>query len=336
MLISVIIPVFNVEKYLKQCVDSVINQSYKELEILLIDDGSTDKSGTICDEYQHKDNRIKVFHKNNEGLGYTRNFGIKHSSGDYVMFLDSDDFISIDFVEKLVNDLENVDLIKSGYIRFDENNRETNTSYKDEKYITKNRIREFNSLILGSLPDRSDSLEMGVTASLYRCDIIKNHSVQFPSERELISEDLIFNMEFLKYAKKIKTVSYNGYHYRYNTNSLTRRYNPARFELCKKFYLFVNTLIDKNDLDSGAKIRFKKMFFIYIRGCIEQEHPTISKKSKKEILTKIKEMCNDDVVTECINNYPVNKLKFKQKIFILLIKNRRYNLIFQLMKQKII
>lgn len=336
MLISVIIPVFNVEKYIKQCVDSVINQTYKDIEILLIDDGSTDRSGLICDEYQEIDSRIKVFHKENEGLGFTRNFGINHSNGKFLMFLDSDDFIDLDFIEKLVNDLENMDLIKSGFIRFDERNKENCTNYKDEKFLGNNRIKEFNSLILGSLPDKSDSLEMGVTASLYRSDVIKNNNVLFPSERELISEDLIFNTEFLKYAEKVKIVSYNGYHYRYNSNSLTRRYNPMRFDLCKKFYLYVNELIDENGLGVESKIRFSKMFFIYLRGCIEQEHPTISKKTKREILAKIKAICSDEVVVNCINDYPVKKLKFKQKIFICLIKHKRYNIVFQLLKQKII
>ena len=94
IVISIIIPVYNVEKWLNKCIDSILVQSYKNFEIILVNDGSTDKSGDICDKYSKEDNRIKVFHNKNKGLSYSRNFGVKNSNGKYVMFVDSDDFIS--------------------------------------------------------------------------------------------------------------------------------------------------------------------------------------------------------------------------------------------------
>lgn len=118
--ISVIIPVYNVEKYLCACVNSVINQTYKNLEIILVDDGSTDKSGAICDEYALKDERIKVFHKSNGGLSSARNYGLDRMSGDYVFFLDSDDFISLQCLEKMleVSIEQNADIVSSLNKRF--------------------------------------------------------------------------------------------------------------------------------------------------------------------------------------------------------------------------
>ena len=98
--VSFIIPVYNVEKYLKKCIKSVLDQSYKNIEVLLIDDGSTDGSPKICDDYAKKDSRIKVFHKENEGLSATRNLGVKLSTGKYITFIDSDDTISEDFCER--------------------------------------------------------------------------------------------------------------------------------------------------------------------------------------------------------------------------------------------
>ena len=97
-LISVIVPVYNVEKYLRRCVDSIMNQKYNNLEIILIDDGSTDKSGQICDEYECKDNRIKVFHKKNGGISSARNLGLKNYNGEYVVFVDSDDFLHVEHI----------------------------------------------------------------------------------------------------------------------------------------------------------------------------------------------------------------------------------------------
>lgn len=108
-LISVIIPVYNVEKYLKRCVDSVINQTYKNLEIILVDDGSPDNCGAICDEYAERDNRIKVIHKENGGLSSARNAGIDVASGTYLSFIDSDDYVSEQFIEKLYSMIKEYD-----------------------------------------------------------------------------------------------------------------------------------------------------------------------------------------------------------------------------------
>ena len=109
-LVSVIIPVYNVEGYLNDCLDSVINQSYQNLEIVLVDDGSVDNSGTNCDEYAQKDKRIIVIHKKNEGVAQARIDGFKRSSGELVMFIDSDDYVDLDYVEKLVSPFEQYEI----------------------------------------------------------------------------------------------------------------------------------------------------------------------------------------------------------------------------------
>ena len=120
-LISIIIPVYNVEKYLRRCIDSVLGQTYDKLEIILVDDGSTDNSGRICDEYREKDQRIIVIHKENGGLSEARNFGIEKRSGEYISFVDSDDWIEGDYVELLYRSIieNNADMAIAGnYIRF--------------------------------------------------------------------------------------------------------------------------------------------------------------------------------------------------------------------------
>ena len=119
--ISIVIPVFNVEEYLSACVNSVINQTYKDIEIILVDDGSTDNSGIMCDEFKEKDNRIKVIHKENGGLSSARNAGVERSTGDYVLFLDGDDYLRKDAVERLVGVLTDYpsDMIQFEYIEVD-------------------------------------------------------------------------------------------------------------------------------------------------------------------------------------------------------------------------
>ena len=110
--VSIIVPIYNVEKYLKRCLDSIINQTYSNLEILLIDDGSADCSGSICDNYQKKDQRIQVVHKKNEGQGMARNAGLNRATGDYVLFVDSDDAIELDMIETMLNGIDDsIDLV---------------------------------------------------------------------------------------------------------------------------------------------------------------------------------------------------------------------------------
>ena len=123
MLISVIIPVYNVEKYLGECIDSVLHQTYKELEIILVDDGSKDYSGKICDGYAEKFENITVIHKENAGLGFARNTGLDCIHGKYVTFLDSDDYLKEDTIEMLYDNLKKnqVDMCKSGFRKVDNN-----------------------------------------------------------------------------------------------------------------------------------------------------------------------------------------------------------------------
>ena len=115
MKISIIIPVYNVEKYISECIESILKQTYNNFELLLINDGSTDTSGNICDKYAELDKRIRVFHKKNEGVGIARNLGIEHARGEWICFIDSDDWISSDYFETIMNDINIADLTFWGF-----------------------------------------------------------------------------------------------------------------------------------------------------------------------------------------------------------------------------
>ena len=117
-LVTVIVPINNVEKYLNQCLYSIINQTYRQLEIILVDDGSIDNSYNIANQYLAKDSRIKLYHQSNQGLSAARNFGLSKANGDYILFVDSDDFIELNLIECSVNDLEkqDVDMVIFSYL----------------------------------------------------------------------------------------------------------------------------------------------------------------------------------------------------------------------------
>lgn len=147
-LISIIVPVYNSERYLKDCLESIINQSYKNLEIILINDDSKDKSGEICDKIADRDSRIRVFHKNNEGVSVARNYGLGKSNGEYIYFSDSDDILEKDLIYKLVEALEKTssDIAMCSYYTFQETNKK---HFSSEKLFNGNYSRkEFAKIML--------------------------------------------------------------------------------------------------------------------------------------------------------------------------------------------
>ena len=207
-LISIIIPVYNVEQYLKQCLDSVINQTYKNLEIILVDDGSTDNSGKICDEYALKDNRIKVIHKQNGGVSSARNTGLNVATGEYIGFVDGDDYIELDMYEYLysLNKTNNTSLaICNFYI--EEDKKITNVKPITNKYILD--ANEMLKCSFKQLFSWNKLIEKNLFNQLY-----------FP-ENISYGEDMTVCMELFIRAKKISYGNKNKYFYRQHFQSVT-------------------------------------------------------------------------------------------------------------------
>lgn len=212
--ISVIIPVYNVEEYIHQCLDSIINQDYKNLEILLIDDGSPDKCPQICDEYAAKDNRIKVFHTQNNGLGPARNVGLNNATGEYVTFVDSDDWID----DGLYRDFVELDLPEndSDIFIYKLKNEKSSINWVtyDKKSFCKNILHAFIC---------KDNARVGLMNSVCRLIIKKEigANIRFYN---IFMEDKPFFIETLLRSEKITLIPRAYYNYRMNTNSLSHRY----------------------------------------------------------------------------------------------------------------
>lgn len=222
MKVSVIIPVYNVEKYLPRCIKSVLDQTYKDLEIILVDDGTKDNSGVMCDEYATKDERLRVIHKENGGLSSARNSGIEIATGDAIFFLDSDDYLSTACIEKMVtlmkdNDAD-ISIVQMMYIA--ESTNEEYTEIKDEKFA----VMDSERAIEESLYQRLYSC--CAPAKLYKRSIIGE--IRFPEGR--LSEDLATCHLFLDRAKAIVYSSYYGYYYRQHESSIMHVFNPRRMD----------------------------------------------------------------------------------------------------------
>ncbi|MBQ9283733.1 MAG: glycosyltransferase family 2 protein [Acidaminococcaceae bacterium] len=215
-LASIIIPVYNVEKHLKQCLDSVLNQSYKNTEIIIIDDGSTDDSGNICESYR-SDQRVKIIHQTNAGLGEARNTGLNHANGEYIFFVDSDDFVSNNFVSRAVEELYkyNADLVIFNYIESYENGsvKEIQTKAKGSSTL------EIKKKIV------YDDVENYAWNKAYRSHLWKK--ARF-TQRWF--EDISLIPYIANSAKKILSLNEPLYYYRiHNTSYLnSRKYNPSR------------------------------------------------------------------------------------------------------------
>lgn len=259
-LISVIIPVYNVERYLNQCIDSVVSQTYHNLEIILVDDGSSDNSGEICDKYAAKDNRIVVIHKTNGGLSDARNAGIKIAKGKYIGFVDSDDWIDSEMYDQLMTSISNSnsDIAICGLYR---------------EYLNKTAYNEildcgsFSSQVaLGKLIDNTDIHDHACT-KLFKTELWNN--IEFPVGKYY--EDILTTYKLFAKAKKVSAIKNCLYHYRQRQGSIVRNgFNDTRFAYINAVESLLNDPLLKTNYKSLLEIRLLKVkyqllweFFLY-------------------------------------------------------------------------
>nr|WP_051527198.1 glycosyltransferase family 2 protein [[Eubacterium] cellulosolvens] len=215
-MISIIIPIYNTDKYLYRCIESVIHQTYKDLEIILVDDGSTDESGTICDRAANEDNRIRVIHQMNAGEAAARNVGLSVATGEWVCFLDSDDEYLPSAMEEMVKAVESGEdeLVIGGYYEVSENNTHIALAH-DKKYSEKSIARA----VLNERGAYSDPYIFStVNAKLFKRSIIQKNSIKF-NEKFVVGNDSLFFCDYLKCIKEAtNTLSAIYIYYKYNSN----------------------------------------------------------------------------------------------------------------------
>ena len=226
--ISVIIPVYNVETYIRQCLDSVVNQTYKNLEIIIIDDGSPDNCGAICDEYAAKDERIQVIHKENGGLASARNAGIEYASGEWIAFVDSDDWCETDYYEQLIFHMckDPVDIFWAGGCYREQPDKQIVMRTIDAPFA----IREMD------LDDRSVFIEKTLHfgppwEKLFRRSFLNEYQLHFDAS-DKANEDVWFNFITHYNTGSVAGYPYIGYHWRIVPTSITKGYNPQKAEIC--------------------------------------------------------------------------------------------------------
>ncbi len=312
-LISIIVPIYNVEIYLEKCLNSIINQTYKNIEILLINDGSSDNSLRICKKYQKKDKRIVLINKKNGGLSSARNAGIDKASGNYLLFIDSDDYIEIDMIEKLYNNIKsnNADISICNFFITKKNKDRKNKSCKN---FTVRDEKKYNYLY------NSYSLQTILSWNkLYKKCLFKN--IRYPEG--LLHEDQYVIDEILNRAKIINYMTSEFlYHYVQREKSIMNTFNIKRFDVIKglekRIIFFEN--INRNDLVIRTKVeKLQSLYFL-----LNYTKKYNFNKSDKEII----ELYKKDYI-KLSKDLKQVKMDLKSKIKLILILNfpKIYNLI---------
>lgn len=309
--ISIIVPVYNVEKYLKKCVSSIINQTYKNLEIILIDDGSTDNSGKICDELAQKDERIIVIHKENEGVSATKNLGMQISTGEYVGFIDSDDYIANDYIADLYNNMIETDSDVSivGYNVVNEADMIMSSSVENNGF-------QADEIVVYEEENIIKELLKQKTIKNFVCKIYKK-SVLCDFEIGVTYEDIVFSLKVLKKAKRVVYINKNSYNYLKRTDSITATISEknlmdfanailARYEIVRKEYEELSMYNIYAFLESTLALSLKYIIterkFEKVNDMVKKFVETINEYSEK----------HEAELIEILNNY--------QKICIYLMK----------------
>lgn len=251
-LISVIVPMYNSEKTIERCVKSIQCSSYEKIEIILVDDGSKDNTVEICRKMQENDSRIEIYIKENSGAGETRSYGLRKASGNYVAFVDSDDWIEADMYEKLYRRIikDKLDVCFCGYYfwGYRKNRREEPMRFRKSIYKRDEMLKEVihNTVWFPSSTMQKSSL-VGVWRALYSAKIIRDKGIKFLSERKFYSEDSLFNLEFLSYTTRIGFVRECYYNYMSAEGTLTTTCD-SRYEKMNEWYSYVYEFSKKHGI----------------------------------------------------------------------------------------
>lgn len=248
--VTIIIPVYKVEKYLDRCISSMVSQTLKEIEIVIVDDGSPDSCPQICDDWANRDSRIKVLHKKNQGLGFARNSGLELATGEYVIFCDSDDWVEPQTYEVVYNKAKELNLDICWFQRCwvdDDGNKSLGNPVSEEYFIGEEKMAWFRKEIIGANPLDVNSKTRNISScmALTRRSLFEATTLRYPSEREIASEDFVFLVQFIKCVKSVGILPYTFYNYYVNPLSISHTYSDAKHDrlirLMEFLYKYCNT-----------------------------------------------------------------------------------------------
>lgn len=337
--VSVVVPIYNSEEYLYKCIESILNQTYRDLELILIDDGSMDKSADICREYESKDDRIRFFQQKNSGASEARNLGLKYINGNYLMFVDADDHIELNMIEKLVQkaESENADFVMCGMVV--DLYHKTGIKKSSIYYEPVQRVITGNSNIPDKIIDLvEDERISGPYCKLIRSKIIKDNNLMMPPHISL-QEDLYFNLKVMEKINKMCVIPDALYHYNQGLEeSVTTRYYNSKYEMTNEVHDLLMSYYKNRSQDRDI---LGRVMYIYIKNTyaafINLFHPDC-KLVYKEKLKYIKGILNSPKFNEMVKHSQKEGIKYNILKFILYTKNKIFifycSKMFYLLKNK--
>lgn len=320
--VSIIVPVYKTKDTLVECVNSLLKQTLEQIEIILVDDGSPDESGNICDSFL-VDERVKVIHKENGGLSSARNAGIKAATGDYVGFVDSDDYVHPDMYrqlyEKIRKHKSDICICSHYTVDAEGNIHEHYFQGLPEKMGREEIIKYLILPLIGAKQGSNDKeVEGFVWRNLYRRELILDH--EFKSEREYFAEDVVSDLELYIRCKEISIVNKCMYYYRYNGESLSNRYRPNVCILLNNLLKWEEEyLIKQQLLGQGVDRLYSTGVKLALFSMKNVKKGNLTKKDEKKELQKILEQ---NMLEKSIRQCAFNAYDLKMKVFILLCRMR--------------
>lgn len=297
--VSIIIPVYNAEKYIKQCFDSIVNQTYRDFEVIIIDDGSKDNSGNISDEYAKRDNRFKVFHLKNQGAGQARNIGLDKSKGEYIFFIDADDWLNIDAIQKHIDEIKEVDMVIgcSNNCYFDNDKfkySKIEYYYPANKYLTRDEVRNMYVDIA------VNGVSHAPHNNMYKRSIIEENKIRFPNIKKY--EDLAFNNEYIDKINSLSIMDGAVYNYRVSDlKGVAQKLPVNMFEIFTGVnHSLIELLSNWNVINDNSRSKLNSFYITNVASCINNTYnPNLNYDIKKRY-SYIKEIVNNtDVKKAC-------------------------------------
>ena len=320
-LVTVVVPIYNVEQYLDKCIKSISEQTYKDLEILLIDDGSTDTSGNICDKWAGIDSRIRVVHKENEGQGIARNIGIDNAGGEYICFFDSDDYIAKNTIEKAYTlaTKEKSEVVVFGFDSVDNDGNVLMThipKFEQESYSGDDVKNIFFPEYLAPDPNGDGKCKFYMSAWLgfYSLDLIKRINWRFVSEREIISEDVYSLISLFANVQSVSILPEALYFYRNNATSFSRAYD--RYTKVRHFYLESLKLCNALSLNEKTIHNLSKPYLGYTIDILKQQ--SVRKK------VGIKPIVDDDTLQDVLAQNKKDRVGIERALLFFAIRHKMY------------
>lgn len=328
--VSVIVPIYKTELYLDRCITSVVGQSHKDLEIILVDDGSPDRCPEICDRWCQQDSRIHVIHQENKGLGMARNTGIEHASGDYICFVDSDDYIHPDTVKRAMKESEDAraDITFYGFILENKQGKQCPVvpAPSLNRYIGLQIRSMFLPEFLGDDPrtGKSSGIPGSACTCLISAELIRRVDWRFVSEREILSEDIYSMMALCAHAERISVLNESLYCYCENMESTTHTYLPDRFERVKINYEKYLDLCRECGYSDEIRSRCASQFLNGTISAMKQEVQHHSDRSKR--MMGLCGIVDDPLLQKILLETKENRTNLKKKILYWSIRHRCYGL----------